>query len=295
VKRALGAGELCGCVFGLTAMLCLGVFPGAVPAARAGTSTLQNPSVVFTAPGSKQVTLTACNGPSLCTTALNNVLVLDPTPAVTGAGAAVTVAEVGQLVRLSGTGTGKPPLTFTWQVTPLAGPAFNLPGATAWWDTTGQLPGVYTIALTISNTAGAAGSLPLLVTLLPAAASDFYTITPCRVFDSRSGAALATGSTTVINVAAAGCGIPANARAVAGNLTVVNPDNLGFVTLFPGNYPQPITSTVNYAGGAVRANSVVMPMATDGSGTLALFANVAGGGAVDAVLDVSGYFAVTVP
>jgi len=290
VKRALVAGEVCALVCGLTALL--GV--GTAPAARAATSTQQNPTVVFTTPGSKQVSLTVCNG-ALCTTATSTVLVLDPMPVVTGAGISTITAEVGQLVRLSGTGTGRPPLTFTWRVQPLVASAFTLPGASAWWDTTGQLPGIYAVGLTISNTDGSASSLPLAVTLLPAAANDFYTVTPCRVFDSRSGAALATGSTKVINVAAAGCGIPTNARAVAGNLTVVNPDNQGFVTLYPGNYPQPGTSTINYAGGVVRANSVVMPMATDNSGTLALFANVAGNGSVHAVLDVSGYFAASVP
>ena len=290
MKRALGAGGVCVSVCSLTVLLGLGTGT----AARAGTSTQQNPSVVFTSPGSKQVSLTVCNG-ALCTTSTQTVVVLDPMPVVTGAGISSITAEVGQLVRLSGTGTGQPPLTFTWTVTPLTAPAFNLPGATAWWDTTGQPPGVYTISLTISNTAGTASSLPLTVTLLPAAASDFYTVTPCRVYDSRSGAALASGSTTVISVAAAGCGIPSNARAVAGNLTVVNPDNQGFVTLFPGNYPLPVTSTINYVGGVVRANSVVMPMASDGSGTLALFATVAGSGSVHVVLDVSGYFAASVP
>jgi hypothetical protein len=274
----------------LAALLCL----GAAPAARAATSTLQNPVTVFTTPGSKQVSLTVCNG-GLCTTKTSTVVVLDPMPAVTGAGISTVTAEVGQLVRLNGTGTGRPPLTFTWHVAPLLGTAVTVPGATAWWDTTGLTPGIYTAGLTISNVDGAATSLPLTVALLPAAVNDFYTVTPCRVFDSRSGAPLASGSTTVINVAAAGCGIPSYARAVAGNLTVVGPDNQGFVTLYPGNYPLPITSTINYAGGAVRANSVVSPMATDGSGTLALFATVAGGGSVHAVLDVSGYFAPLIP
>ena len=36
-------------------------------------------------------------------------------------------------------------------------------------------------------------------------------------------------------------------------------------------------------------------MASDGSGTLALFTTVAGSGSVHVVLDVSGYFAASVP
>jgi PKD repeat protein len=271
---------------GIAAVLCL----SAAPAARAGTTNQTNPSVVFTTAGTKQVMLTACNPLGTCDSKTLSVEVLDPMPAVTGATALVVPAEVGQLVKLMGSGTGKPPLSFNWQVAPPAAPSFGFSGNTAWWDTTGLPPGLYTASLSISNSAGSAVSLPVSVVLQTAQATDYYTVNPCRVFDSRSGAALASGSNTVVNLAVAACGIPASARAVAGNLTVVNPDGEGYVSLYPGNYPQPSTSTANFVSGAVRGNSVVMPMATDGSGTLGLSVFVGNNGSAHVVLDVTGYF-----
>jgi hypothetical protein len=179
-------------------------------------------------------------------------------------------------------------------VTPTA-PLVTLPGAAAWWDTTGRSPGAYAVGLTIANSSGTAASLPKLVTLVPAAATDFYTISPCRAYDSRNGSILTSGSTTVINLLGAFCGIPTSARAVVGNLTVVNPTSQGFVSLYPGNYPQPATSTANFKAGVVQGNSVIMPLATDGSSTLGLALSVAGNGTAHVVFDVTGYFQVPSP
>jgi PKD repeat protein len=263
---------------------------GAAPGAWSATSNLQNPSVVFTTPGTKQVSLTACNG-ALCSSSNQNVVVLDPNPAITGALLSATAAEVGQLVHLSGAGTGKPPLSFLWQVTPLTAPVFTLPGASPWWDTTGLAPGVYTVGLSLSNGSGTVVSLPSVVTLSAATPTDFYTISPCRAYDSRSGSALASGSNTVVNVLASACGIPSNARVVVGNLTVVSPTGQGYISVYPGNYPQPVSATETFNSGTTLANSVVLPLATDGSGTLDFSLLVGNNGNAHVVLDVSGYFA----
>ena len=289
MNRDIRAGIRCVLVLTVTgAALCF----SAAPAAWAGTSTLQNPSVVFTTPGTKQVSLTACNG-TLCSSSNQNVAVLDPTPAITGALVSVTAAEVGQLVHLTGTGTGRPPLSFLWQVTPATVPGFTIAGASPWWDTTGLSPGIYTVGLSLSNGPGMTVSLPSVsvVTLSAATPTDFYTISPCRAYDSRSGSALASGSNTVINVLASACGIPSNARVVVGNLTVVSPTGQGFITVYPGNYPQPLAATENFNSGAILANSVVLPLATDGSGTLDVSLLVGNNGNAHVVLDVSGYFA----
>lgn len=287
MKRDLRTGVRCLLVLG-TAALCF----GAAPDAWAGTSTLQNPSVAFTTPGTKQVSLTACNG-SLCSNFSQNIVVLDPNPAITGTLISVTSAEVGQLVHLSGTGTGKPPLSFLWQVTSLVAAPFSLSGSSAWWDTTGATPGIYSVGLNLSNGSGTATSGLSLVTLSAATPTDYYTINPCRAYDSRSnsGSALVSGSNTSINVLASACGIPSNARTVVGNLTVVNPSGQGYITVYPGNYPQPLAATENFNSGAILANSVVLPLATDGSGTLNVSLLVGNSGSAHVVLDVSGYFA----
>jgi hypothetical protein len=142
--------------------------------------------------------------------------------------------------------------------------------------------------MVINNSYGTAVSAVSTLILLPAQGDNFYTVTPCRAYDSRSATALANGLVRTISVT--GCGIPADAQAVAGNLTVVSPTGPGALSLFPGNYPVPGTSTINFATGAVRANSVVMPLASDGTGTLNLFASLSNNGTVQVVFDVSGYF-----
>lgn len=268
-------------------LACGAAFPGAGEAQT--TSTARNPSFQFSTPGQHQVTLTVCNK-TACDTVTKTVTVLDPKPSVTSA-AGMPTAEVGQLVPLSGEGKGKPPLSYSWRVLQGATVIRELAGARPFWDTAGLAPGVYTAVLTIQNAYGTAESLPVTITLVPGQPSDFYTMTPCRVLDTRTGAALASGVLRTIPVArTVACGIPAEARAVAANVTVVSPTGQGHVALFPGNYPQPVTSTLNFNAGAVRANSAILPLATDGSGTLSAVSSVAGNGSVHLILDVSGYF-----
>lgn len=259
------------------------------PAVQAGTSNQQNPVVTFTTPGIKQVTLQVCNADG-CSSVTKNVTVLDPQPAVTSASVAPPAPEAGQLVLLTGSGTGKPPLTFTWRVALLGIPLLDLPGPSVWWNTVGLSSGLYTVSLQIQNSAGTATSSPLSLTMAPAAALDFYTIQPCRIFDSRLiPAPLLSGVARIIPVTGV-CGIPAGARAVSANVTVITPTGAGFATLYPGNYPQPSASTVNFAAGSIRANHEVLPLSTDGAGTLAALTSIAGNGSLHMAIDVSGYF-----
>jgi hypothetical protein len=61
---------------------------------------------------------------------------------------------------------------------------------------------------------------------------------PCRVFDSRNGAPLPGGEPTNITIAGL-CGIPPNAVAANLNFTIVNPQGVGHLTVFPANGPAP--------------------------------------------------------
>lgn len=258
------------------------------PAQGQVTSTAQHPVLQFSTPGQHQVTLTVCNW-NACDTVTKTITVLDPKPSVTSA-LAMPAVEVGQLVPLTGTGKGKPPLAYSWRVLQGAAVVRELSGATPHWDTAGLAPGAYTAVFRIQNAHGTAESAPVPIALVAERASDFYTMTPCRVLDTRAGAPLASGAVRTIPVAQSLCGIPAEARAVAANVTVVSPTGQGHVALFPGNYPQPVTSTLNFSAGAIRANSAILPLSTDGTGTLAAYSSVAGNGSVHLILDVSGYF-----
>ena len=84
-------------------------------------------------------------------------------------------------------------------------------------------------------------------------------------------------------------GIPANATAVALNVTAVNAASPGYLTLHPRNSPRPNASNVNYFGGGVYANTVVS--AIGGDGMACLFAS----SDVDVLVDVAGYFVGTPP
>jgi PKD repeat protein len=260
--------------------------------AQASTSTSENPTFAFTTPGLKQISLKACNAQG-CSTVTRMVTVLDPTPVILSALVGATAVEAGQQVNLLGTGRGQPPLTYTWRMTSLTNPEIDVTGAGAWWDTTGVAPGLYSVALHLQNGIGGVDSLPTVVAVVAPTAQSFYTITPCRLLDTRNTNPLTSG--TQITFPAAGlnafaCGIPVGAKALSVNVTVVSPTALGFVSLFPGNYPVPPVSTINFSAGQTRTNNAIVPLSSDGSGNLAALSSVVGKGNVQLVLDVNGYF-----
>lgn len=253
------------------------------------TSSQQNPVHTFSTHGTHQVTLTTCNWAG-CSTVTRTVTVLDPMPSIDSAVVAAATAEVGQLVPLSAAGKGKPPLTYTWRLLQGATLVRQVSGALAWLDTAGLAPGAYTVLLRLSNSSGMVESSPAPLTLLPPAGTDFYTVIPCRMLDTRIGPPLQSGTVRVVSLDGA-CGVPANARALAVNLTAISGTGLGTLVLFPGNYPIPGTSTVNFGPGAVVANNAVTALSTDGAGRLAILPMVQDNGTVHAAIDVFGYFA----
>jgi hypothetical protein len=124
--------------------------------------------------------------------------------------------------------------------------------------------------------------------------ADFYTLTPCRLVDTRDapgqlgGPALAAGS--IRNFTLAGeCGIPADARALAVNVTVANPTGGGNLRLFPTGPVAPMASSINFQSGQGRANNAVAALSA--AGALSVRTDMAApSGTVDLVLDVTGYF-----
>jgi hypothetical protein len=259
----------------------------------AGTSTQQNPSITFSTVGTHDVTLNVCNVAG-CRSLTKTVTVLDPTPVITASAVGWNSAEVGQLVQLSGAGKGQPPLNFSWRV--LLGP--NLAavggGANLWLDTTALAPGTYTLLLQLQNPVGTVSSAPYTLVVSPAQASELYTVPPCRLVDTRFASPLGSGIPRQLDAAGL-CGIPADARALAVNVTVISATGQGNVVLYPGNYPQPLATTVSYGAGETRGNFAIVPLATNGAGNLSALASQAGGGTVQITIDVTGYFAVPAP
>lgn len=128
----------------------------------------------------------------------------------------------------------------------------------------------------------------------PPPALDFHTIAPCRLVDTRgskgvSGApALQPGIWRELVLTGTTCGIPASAKALSLNVTVIDPVASGNLRLYPGRAPLAKTSTVNFSAGVTRANNTIMSLAKDGSGTLNVY--LGSSGTTHMTLDVNGYF-----
>ena len=117
----------------------------------------------------------------------------------------------------------------------------------------------------------------------------FYTLSPCRLVDTRGVSAPALAAGAARTFAGAGvCGVPAGAKALSLNVTVVPTSAAGNVVAYPGNLAAPTTSTVNFAASQTRANFAIVGLATNGAGTFAVKNRAAA--AVDVVVDVAGYF-----
>lgn len=122
--------------------------------------------------------------------------------------------------------------------------------------------------------------------------SDFYTVQPCRMLDTRSAMTPEGGawpSAERRRLALGGrCGVPATARAVAANLTAVDSTEEGRLSFWPVDGPYPGVSSINFAAGENRAASTVLPLGEDG--TILAESFLPGEGTVHLILDVSGYF-----
>lgn len=141
---------------------------------------------------------------------------------------------------------------------------------------------------------------------------QYYAVSPCRVYDTRTGAPSAGGtgggiisSATVRTFMLRGlCGIPANASAVSLNLTIVNPTALAGdlrIAPYPGAFPD--VSTSNYYQNETIANGAIVPLGTVTAGNPDFQVLGAGCGVIggvytctntflyDFLIDVNGYFA----
>ncbi len=129
--------------------------------------------------------------------------------------------------------------------------------------------------------------VPLLVEgdVLPG--QDYYTLTPCRLVDSRVGlpGPLLAGETRSVP-ATGNCEIPTGAVAVALNVTVTQPTAPGNLRLFPAGLPVPLVSTLNYSAGQTRANNAIVTLS--GTGGFDVYCAQASGSA-HFIVDVYGY------
>jgi outer membrane protein assembly factor BamB len=120
----------------------------------------------------------------------------------------------------------------------------------------------------------------------------YHPLTPTRILDTRVGTGLAGPFSShlarTFQVTGGTSGVPGNATAVTGNLTVTDQTSLGYLYLGPIANDNPTSSTLNFPVADDRANGVTVAL---GGGTLSVtFVAPHPGPTTDAIFDVTGYF-----
>ncbi len=122
----------------------------------------------------------------------------------------------------------------------------------------------------------------------------FFTLTPCRIADTRAGSGLtgafgapsmAAGASRSFPVPASNCNVPSTAQAYSLNITVSPAGRLNYLTVWPAGQTIPVVSTLNSYNGAALANASLVPAGT--AGAISVFAS----NATDVIIDINGYFA----
>ena len=147
------------------------------------------------------------------------------------------------------------------------------------------------LSATFLGTKGAKTSLVLDVTgyFLPdGSGATYLPVPPARILDTRSGSGpVHTGVALTFPVATKG-GVPANATAVTGNLTISRETSRGYVSLGPLATDAPTSSTLNVPLGDTRGNGVTVELGA--GGTISATFIGAKGSTAQLTFDVTGYF-----
>lgn len=126
----------------------------------------------------------------------------------------------------------------------------------------------------------------------PDASGDTYhPMAPARLLDTRSNNGLSgrLSANTPATFQVAGRGpIPSNAKAVTGNVTVVNETASWAIYLGPDPIANPGTSTINFVKGDIKGNSLTVALSGTGSLSATYMSNP--GNSTDLVFDVTGYY-----
>jgi preprotein translocase subunit SecG len=121
--------------------------------------------------------------------------------------------------------------------------------------------------------------------------ATYHALTPARILDTRNGTGLSgvfgSHSARTFGVAGAG-GVPANATAVTGNLTVTSQTSGGYLYIGPNATNNPTSSTLNFPLADDRANGVTVAL---GAGTLSVtYVGSTSPATAHVIFDVTGYF-----
>lgn len=132
-------------------------------------------------------------------------------------------------------------------------------------------------------------SFPRTLTLPVAADGLIYVQQPIgqaglRIEGVGQSKPLAAGQVLEVPVAGGSTGVPADAKAVALNLTVTEPATAGYLRVFPCGTAMPATSNVNFAAGQTVASAVNVGVGA--GGMICIYASAI----AHVVVDFSGYY-----
>ena len=124
----------------------------------------------------------------------------------------------------------------------------------------------------------------------------FTGVVPSRLVDTRNAVGGPTGVVTpalpksvpvrgvTVSVNGIAQQVPADAAAVALNVTMVEARAAGYATVWPCGTPMPDASNVNFARGGTAANGVIAPIGRDGS--VCIFTSADS----HVIVDIAGWF-----
>ncbi|MFD9405712.1 PKD domain-containing protein [Streptomyces sp. NPDC059989] len=119
----------------------------------------------------------------------------------------------------------------------------------------------------------------------PNAGQKFSPVAPSRLVDTRTtGGAVAGGTTRTVKVAGV-AGIPADAKAVAVNLTSTDATSNSFVAAYPDPAKRPEVSNLNPEPGKAKSNQAIVPVGPNG--TITLYNH---SGSAHLIVDAVGYY-----
>jgi hypothetical protein len=122
-----------------------------------------------------------------------------------------------------------------------------------------------------------------------ATGSSFNSVSPSRIWDSRSGPGpvgkLGPGGSRTLTVTGVGGVPPTGVTAVVLNVTAVRPSVRTFITAWPADETRPLSANLNAPANDVRSNLIIVKVSA--AGEVGFYNN---SGNVDLVADVSGWY-----
>ncbi len=170
---------------------------------------------------------------------------------------------------------------------------YGLSGGAFSFDTTAWANGTHTFQLTVTDNTGRTATSALALNVsnpIP----GFSSISPVRLFDTRPDTAQGAvwvdktrwvGPANTLRIPVAGvAGVPTSGvSAVSLNVTVVDPQGAGFITVYPCG-ARPLASNLNFVTWQVVPNAVIAPVS--GNGEVCLYSNME----TDLLADINGWF-----